>query len=105
MFPFSELMNTTQIIEPIDVSNGLSKCYIGNLYQPPRYTIGDTILIYRRYTQNNENKASYKSCITSFCVVTDLFQVKSNGACCVSLDEFKKILIEGGLDVNNIIVD
>ena len=51
MFPYSELKNNTlQSNVAMNVSNGLSKIYVGAQYSKPPYKVGDPILIYRRYT-------------------------------------------------------
>lgn len=78
MFPYSELKNNTlQSNVAMNVSNGLSKIYVGAQYSKPPYKVGDPILIYRRYTHGAGKR--YHSCITSFCVVTKIIQVKQGG--------------------------
>ena len=77
MFPYSELKNNTlQNAVAMNVSNGLSKVYVGAQYSKLPYDVGDPILIYRRYTEGDGKR--YRSCITSFCVVTKIIQAKEN---------------------------
>lgn len=77
MFPYSELKNNTlQNAVAMNVSNGLSKVYVGAQYSKLPYDVGDPILIYRRYTTGYGKR--YRSCITSFCVVTKIIQAKEN---------------------------
>lgn len=78
MFPYSELKNNTlQNAVAMNVSNGLSKVYVGAQYSKLPYDVGDPILIYRRYTTGYGKR--YRSCITSFCVVTKIIQAKRTG--------------------------
>lgn len=86
LFPYSELKNTPQEILQIDAANGISKVYIGAASKP-QYRVGEPIFIYRKYTGLN-GKPGYKSCLTSYCVVTDIKSVKENGKSLVSFDEF-----------------
>lgn len=73
MFPFSELKNVTQKSVELSVANGLSKIYVGAASKV-NYNIGEPVLIYRKY--NGPGSRMYKSCITSFCMITDIIQVK-----------------------------
>ncbi len=89
MFAYSELANSTSLQAKINssVSNGLSKIYVG---QAPgnNYKIGEPVLVYRRYTQGTGKR--YRSCITSYCVVTDMIQVKVNNHYMIAFDELKQ---------------
>lgn len=88
MFAYSELANTTSLQSMINssVSNGLSKIYVG---KAPKinYKIGEPVLIYRRYTQGAGKR--YRSCLTSYCVVTDIIQAKINNQYLISFDDLK----------------
>lgn len=88
MFAYSELAKTTSLQSEISrsVSNGLSKIYVG---QAPRlnYKVGEPVLIYRKYNQGQGKR--FRSCITSFCIVTNVFQAKSNNRFLMSFDELK----------------
>ena len=84
LFPYSELKNTMQEQLNKDVANGISKVYIGQQWSP-HYQKGEPIFIYRRYTGGRG--ARFKSCLTSYCVVTDVIAVKRNGRRCLSLDQ------------------
>lgn len=86
LFPYSELKNTMQEQIALSVANGISKVYVGAQYKMPHYNKGEPLLIYRRHTQPIGQKR-YKSCITSFCVVTDVVMVKNNYRYYISYDE------------------
>ncbi len=77
LFPYSELKGTLQKGVAMNVTNGLSKIYVGKQITPPHYKPGEPILIYRKH--NGSGQKRYKSCLTSFCVVTDVIQAKQNG--------------------------
>jgi len=78
LFPYSELSNTIQSQIAISVANGISKIYIGAQYTRPHYQIGEPLMIYRKHTKQDGQKPRYKSCITSYCVVTDVIMAKTN---------------------------
>lgn len=86
MFAYSELKNTKMLQNYVglNVSNGLSKIYVGAASNPT-YEIGEPVLIYRRYTQGNGRR--YRSCITSYCVITDVICAKSNNRYNMSFDQ------------------
>lgn len=88
MFAYSELANMTTLQTQVgsSVSNGLSKIYVGKAARVD-HKIGEPILVYRRYTQGNGKR--YRSCVTSFCVVTDVIQAKINNQYLMSFDELK----------------
>lgn len=89
MFAYSELANTASLQTKISssVSNGLSKVYVGQAPRP-NHKVGEPVLIYRKYTQGSGKR--FRSCVTSFCIVTDVIQVKVNNCCLMSFDELKK---------------
>lgn len=86
LFPYSELSRTLQESVALSVANGISKIYIGSPTSALPYRIGEPIFIYRKYTGNTGSKG-YKSCITSYCVVTDVIIAKSNNQCRLTIDE------------------
>jgi hypothetical protein len=88
MFAYSELANTASLQSKISssVSNGLSKIYVGKASQI-KHKIGEPVFIYRRYTQGNGKR--YKSCITSYCIVTDVIQAKINNRFLMSFEKLK----------------
>ncbi len=88
MFAYSELANNTALQNKIgcSVTNGLTKIYVGQSYAL-NHKVGEPVFIYRKYTQGNGKK--YRSCITSFCIVTDIFQAKCNDCYLMSFDELK----------------
>ena len=87
MFPYSELKNVTQKSIELSVANGLSKIYVSAASQN-KYSVGEPVFIYRKY--NGLGSKMYKSCITSFCMITNIIQVKKNGKALISFDELKK---------------
>lgn len=84
MFPYSELKNTLQESVGLSVENGLSKIYVGKATSVP-YEIGQPVFIYRRHTGNGVKK--YKSCLTSYCIVTDIIRPKVAGRANMSFDD------------------
>lgn len=88
MFAYSELANHMSLHTKINssVSNGLSKIYVGKA-PTMRYYIGEPILVYRKYTKGSGKR--YHSCITSYCIVTDIIKAKSNYRCLMSFDDLK----------------
>ena len=91
MFAYSELANTKSLRAQVhnSVSNGLSKIYVGAAYKS-HYYIGEPVLVYRRYTQGKG--ARFKSCITSFCVVTNIIQAKQNNKFLMTFDKLKSLI-------------
>lgn len=88
MFPYSELKNTLQSYVALNVRNGLSKIYVGKQYTVPPYKVGEPILIYRIH--NGAGQKRYKSCLTSFCIVTDVIAVKRSGKTLMEFDALMK---------------
>jgi len=86
LFPYSELKNTLQEQVALSVANGISKIYIGAQYTQPHYRIGEPVFIYRRHTKQDNQKPTYKSCLTSYCVVTDMITVKMNNRALMHFD-------------------
>ena len=101
LFPYSELKNTLQTAVAINAANGLTKIYVGAQYTTPPYKIGEPILIYRIHTGNGQKK--YKSCLTSFCIVTNVIAVKRSGRTLITFDELiQKIGNKSVFDVNEL---
>jgi len=86
LFPYSELKNTLQEQVGLSVANGFTKMYIGSPVNAFPYKVGEPLLIYRRYT-GTQGKSGYKSCITSFCVVTDIIVAKEKGRFNIAFDD------------------
>lgn len=100
IFAYSELKtNKKEMQDKIgnSVKNGLTKIYIGGA-RDNNYEVGDPILIYRRHQGSG---AQYRSCVTSYGVVTDSFQAKHRGNILMSIDDLlnkmgnKTIFTEG----------
>jgi GNAT superfamily N-acetyltransferase len=85
LFPYSELKNTLQEKVAIAVANGLTKIYIGAQFTRPHYQPGEPVLIYRKHT--GEGAKRYKSCITSYCIVTDVIMAKTNNRTLIPLED------------------
>ena len=86
LFPYSELQNTLQEQVAMSVANGISKIYVGSPTSPFPYLPGEPILIYRKYT-GTTGKPSFKSCVTSYAVVTSVIVAKKNYKNRMSIDE------------------
>lgn len=79
LFAYSELAHTVQEKVNLHAKNGLTKVYVGNAFSQNHY-IGEPVFIYRKFNRprGSNEKPRYKSCLTSFCVVTDIIQAKLN---------------------------
>lgn len=84
MFPYSELKNTLQESVGLSVENGLSKIYVG---KAPfvNYEIGQPVFIYRKH--NGDRGKKYKSCLTSYCIITDIIRPRVARKTYMSFDE------------------
>lgn len=101
LFPYSELSNTLQEQVALSVANGISKVYIGSPITMPPYRIGEPIFIYRKYT--GAGSKGYKSCVTSYCVVTSVIIAKENNRFKMSVEDLlKQISNKSVFDVNEI---
>lgn len=89
LFPYSELKNEEPKELYKDVSNGLTKFYIGNQIFPDE-RIGKPLLVYRIFTGNGQK--TFKSCVTSWIVVNDSIKVKENGKYILSLEKVLSII-------------
>lgn len=86
LFPYSELKrrNTPKVI--LDVSNGLSKTYIGSPTSALGFKPGDPVFVYRKHT--GSGSAGYNSCVTTYCMVKDIIYVKSNGKALLAYEDY-----------------
>lgn len=87
MFPYSELKGVTQTQAELSVANGLSKIYV-SAKSRNNYRIGEPVLIYRKF--NGEGVKKYRSCLTSFCMITDIIQVKKRGSALMTFEDLMK---------------
>ncbi len=85
MFPYSELKNTLQESVNLSVANGICKIYVGTAFTMP-YEIGEPVFIYRQDTQDRPGKR-YRSCLTSYCVITDIIRPKISGQVQMGFDD------------------
>ena len=86
IFAYSELAtNQKEMQDKIgkSVTNGLTKVYIGRA-PDNKYEVGDPVLIYRRHQGTS---AQYRSCVTSYGVVTNSFQAKRKGKELMTIDD------------------
>lgn len=90
MFASSELANTLQERIDFSVANGLKKVYLGSPYSLG-FKVGDPVFIYRKYT-GNQGKPGYKSCITTYCMVTRIEKVKSSGKALLTFDQYRHMV-------------
>lgn len=86
LFPYSELMGQRKIQE-VTAGNGVTKVFIAAPQSKVSYCINEPVYIYRIY---NGNGKKYKSVITSFCTITHLDWVKSNGRYLLTFENFMK---------------
>jgi GNAT superfamily N-acetyltransferase len=85
LFPYSELRNTLQEQVGLAVANGLTKIYIGSPTSRLPYRVGEPVFVYRKYT--GPGPKGYKSCITSYCIVTEVIVAKENNSYNISLED------------------
>jgi len=87
LFPYSELANEFQDTFRSAAANGVTKTYIGgadSVAAAPDHPL----LIYRKYT-GTEGRPGFKSVVTSYCVVTDVAQIKRGGREIESFEKFR----------------
>ena len=91
MFAYSELKNSRSDLQNKvgnSVRNGLSKIYVGKA-PIMNHKVGEPIFIYRKDTESRYG-TQYRSCVTSYAVVTDVIQAKSKGRYLMSFDDLIK---------------
>lgn len=101
-FAYSELANTTSLQSEISssVSNGLSKIYVGKASKP-NHKIGEPVLIYRRYTQGTGNNVNMDWLDRQGCWAgQDQYPTEVH----LTANQFKKVLMEGNVNVSNVII-
>ncbi len=92
MFAYSELANNKKELKNklgLSVRNGLTKVYVGGSATIDYY-VNEPVLIYRKYT--GEGSKQYRSCVTSYCIVTNTFQAKRNNRVLQSFEKLKEII-------------
>lgn len=90
MFAASDLANVLQERVDISVANGLKKVYIGSPVSLG-FRVGEPVFIYRRYT-GSRGRPGYKSCVTTFCVVTRIEVVKAKNRELITYEQFRRIV-------------
>ena len=86
LFPYSELRHTLQDSVAMSAANGMSKVYVGSQLTP-HYQPGEPVLIYRRHSKQDGQKPRYKSCVTSFCIITNVLTVKKNNRTLMTFED------------------
>lgn len=86
LFPYSELKRNTTPKVILDVSNGLSKTYIGAPTSQLSFKAGDPVFVYRKHTGSGSK--GYNSCVTTYCMVKDIVQVKERGKALLTYAEY-----------------
>jgi GNAT superfamily N-acetyltransferase len=88
LFPYSELANQFQESFQTAAANGVTKTYVGaaaSMAVKP----GQPLLIYRRHAPD-DGQRGFKSAITSYCMATDVVQVKHEGRELESFEDFMR---------------
>jgi len=88
LFPYSELANQFQESFQTAAANGVTKIYIGAAASTAA-SPGQPLLVYRKYT-GKDGQPGFKSVITSYCMVTDVAQVKHEGRELMSFEDFMR---------------
>lgn len=86
LFPYSDLYGNKSIIEEITAGNGITKVFIGSPFSSLHYKVDEPVAIYRIF--NGVGQKTYKSAITSFCVITKVEVIKSDYVTKISLNNF-----------------
>ena len=86
LFPYSELKRNSFDKVILDVTNGLSKIYIGSPTSQLGFKTGDPVFVYRKHT--GPGSKGYNSCVTSFCMVKDIVWVKKDNTSTISYEEY-----------------
>lgn len=88
LFPYSELKIKKREIEEETAGNGVTKVYIASPFTAVHYEIGEPVYIYRIY--EGDTGKTYKSAVTSYCTITKMEVIKSNGNAAICLNDFIK---------------
>ncbi|HBW39214.1 hypothetical protein [Desulfosporosinus sp. BICA1-9] len=88
LFPYSELKIKKREIEEETAGNGITKVYIASPFTAMHYEIDEPVYIYRIY--EGDTGKTYKSAVTSYCTITKMEVIKSNGKTTISLADFIK---------------
>lgn len=88
LFPYSELANQFQETFQTAAANGVTKVYIGAAALMA-VTPGHPLLIYRRHSPD-DGQRGFRSVITSYCMATDVAQVKHEGRELMSFEDFMR---------------
>ena len=89
LLPYSELKNTQQEFWDEAAGNGITKVYVGSPLNVECIKAGEPIFFYRKYM--GDEPATYKSCITSYGTITNVYVIKSNFRFLKTKEEFFKI--------------
>lgn len=86
LFPYSELKGNKHEMEEETAGNGITKVYIASPISTVDYKVGEPVFIYRIY--EGATGRTYRSVVTSYCVITKVDIIKSNGSPKMSHSEF-----------------
>ena len=90
LFPYSELAGNNQEIIETTAGNGITKVFLAAPYSPVTYKVGMPVFVYRIHT--GKGQKAYKSAITSYCTITKIDIIKSNGRAKFSLNEYLNLV-------------
>ena len=86
LFPYSDLLRNKLEVEESIAGNGITKVFIAAPSTAISYIEGQPVLVYRIH--NGSGPKTYKSVVTSFCVLTKVKYAKQNGRLLLGLPEF-----------------
>ena len=85
LFPYSELKGVKEVEEDT-AKNGIKKVFIAAPSSEVAYRNNEPVFMYRKHT--GPGQRTYKSVITSFCTITNIMEIKSNGNNVVPFEDF-----------------
>lgn len=86
LFPYSELAGNKRKIAEVTAGNGITKVFLASPYKSIAYKVGMPIFVYRIY--NGSEPKMYRSAITSYCSISNIDIIKSNGEANISLEDY-----------------
>lgn len=90
LFPYSELKYSNTAKRIMDVSNGISKVYLGSPTSNYHYNRNEPMFIYRRHTGAGPKR--YKSCLTTYCVLKNITYINCNSKHMMSFDDYLRLV-------------
>ena len=68
----------------------MTKIFIAFPFSDHGYEVNQPVLIYRKY--NGDGPKGYKSAVTFFCTITNVYKIRINNKSCYSFEEFLKLV-------------